>query len=192
MSGRHRIINGYVHVIFKDPDDNMWIATRNGIQVLNTKDSSFVDLNKFLNIEGLPEFRNTRIRKLYKDSRKNIWIGSNSGLYEIEHVTHKVHEFLPQNTDISDNLIYDVLEDKNGKLWIGTINGLNLYDPANGSFIHYFNDPHDPYSISSSMCIDLLQDRDGDLWIGTNTGLNLMKKGSNRFIRYSKKRWLAG
>ena len=187
LSGKQKIVNGYVHVIFKDPDNNMWIATRNGIQVLNPKDSSFVDLNKFYHIEGLPEFRNTRIRKLYKDRHNNVWIGSNSGLYKIDSGTRKVHEFLPGNTNISDNLIYDVLEDKNGKLWIGTINGLNLYDPSSSSFIHYFNDPHDPYSISSSMCIDLLQDRDGDLWVGTNTGLNLMKKGSNRFLRYSKK-----
>ena len=187
LAGNRKIINGYVHVIFKDPDNNMWIATRNGIQVLDLRDSSFVDLNKFFKIEGLPEFRNTRIRKLYTDSHNNVWIGSNSGLYRIDFKTKKVQDFLPNNSGISDNLIYDVLEDKNGKFWIGTVNGLNLYDPSNGSFVHYFNDPHDPYSISSSMCIDLLQDRDGDLWVGTNTGLNILRNGSTQFIRYSKK-----
>jgi ligand-binding sensor domain-containing protein/serine phosphatase RsbU (regulator of sigma subunit) len=189
LPGKQKIVNGYVHVIFKDPDNNMWIATRNGIQVLNLKDSSFVDLNDYFKIDGLPEFRNTRIRKLYKDSKDNVWIGSNSGLYKISRTTKKVVSYLnnSKSNSISDNLIYDILETKDGKFWVGTVNGLNLYDPATNSFTRYFNDPRNPKSISSSMIIDLLQDRDENLWIGTNCGLNLLKKGSTSFIHYSRK-----
>jgi ligand-binding sensor domain-containing protein/serine phosphatase RsbU (regulator of sigma subunit) len=189
LPGKQKIVNGYVHVIFRDPENRMWIATRNGIQVLNTKDSSFADLNDFLKIEGLPEFRNTRIRKLYKDSKNNVWIGSNIGLYRIDYQTKRVHEYLNHynNNSISDNLIYDVLERKDGKFWIGTVNGLNLYDPVTDSFTRYFNDPHNRQSLSSSMIIDLLLDEDENLWIGTNCGLNLLKKGSTSFIHYSRK-----
>ncbi len=189
LTGKHNIVNGYVHVIFRDPDNNMWIATRNGIQVLNVKDSSFVNLNDFFKIEGLPEFRNTRIRKLYKDSKKNVWIGSNIGLYKIDHTTKKVSSYLNSDNpnSISDNLIYDIIERKDGKLWIGTVKGLNLYDPATNTFVRYFNDPHNHQSISTNMCINLLIDADESLWIGTNCGLNVLKKGSTEFIHYTKK-----
>lgn len=189
FKGKRNIINGYVHVIFKDPDENMWIATRNGIQVLNPADSSFVDLNTFFKIKDLPEFRNTRIRKLYKDSKKNIWIGSNKGLYKIEYATRKVYEYLnqPDSNSISDNLIYDIIERKDGKFWIGTVNGLNLYDPLTSTFTRYRNDPKNSKSISSNMCINLLIDRDENLWIGTNCGFNVLKKGSGEFIHYLKK-----
>ena len=189
LTGKHKIRNGYVHIIFKDPDDNMWIATRDGIQVLNTKDSSFIDLNTFLKIKDLPEFRNIRIRKLYKDSKKNVWIGSNNGLYKIEYATKKVHEYLTHTylNSISDNLIYEIVERDDGKFWIGTVNGLNLYDPANNTFIRYFNDPNRYGSLSSSMVINILMDKDGDMWVGTNCGLNLVKKGSHDFIHYTKK-----
>lgn len=189
LQGKHKIVNGFVHVIFKDPDDNMWIATRNGIQVFQFTDSSFIDLNVFLKTSDLPEFRNTRVRKLYKDSNKNIWIGSNKGLYKIDRTTKKIHEYLTNDspTSISDNLIYDIQETKEGKFWIGTVNGLNLFDPSTNAFTRYFNDPHNLKSLSSSMIIGLLLDRDGDLWIGTNCGLNLLKNGSTAFIHYSKK-----
>jgi ligand-binding sensor domain-containing protein/serine phosphatase RsbU (regulator of sigma subunit) len=189
LPGKQKIVNGYVHVIFKDPDNNMWIATRNGIQVLNTKDSSFVDLNDYFKIEGLPEFRNTRIRKIYKDSKNNVWIGSNSGLYKINWINKKVYGYLNSDkpNSISDNLIYDILETKDGKFWVGTVNGLNLYDPVTDSFTRFFNDPHNPQSLSSSMIIDLLLDRDENLWIGTNCGLNVLKKGSASFIHYARK-----
>jgi ligand-binding sensor domain-containing protein/serine phosphatase RsbU (regulator of sigma subunit) len=189
LPGKQKIVNGYVHVIFKDPDDNMWIATRNGIQVLNLKDSSFVDLNDYFKIEGLPEFRNTRIRKLFRDSRDNIWVGSNSGLYKISRENREVYPYLNNSNpySISDNLIYDILETKAGKFWIGTVNGLNFYDPSTESFTRYFNDPHNLKSLSSSMIINLLMDHDENLWIGTNCGLNLLKKGSSSFIHFSRK-----
>ena len=189
LTGKHKIENGYVHIVFKDPDDHMWIATRNGIFVLNEKDSSFAELNSFLKIKNLPEFRNTRIRKLYKDSNNNIWIGSNNGLYRIDYKTKEVHEYLTHSylNSISDNLVYDIIETKDGKFWIGTVNGLNLYDPATDSFTRYYNDPHNSYSLTSSMIINILIDRDGDMFVGTNCGLNLRKKGTKEFIHYTKK-----
>ncbi|HSH67333.1 MAG TPA: two-component regulator propeller domain-containing protein, partial [Bacteroidia bacterium] len=189
LTGKHKIVNGYVQVIFKDPDNYMWIGTRNGIQVLNPKDSSFINLNAFFNLSGLPEFTNVRIRKIYADSKKNIWICCDNGLYELNYETKKINTFLTKNdkNSISDNLVYDIIERKDGKLWIATVNGLNLYDPASNTFKHYFDDPSSMNSLSSSMTTCLLLDRDGDLWIGTNSGLNQLKKGSDHFIYFSKK-----
>ncbi len=188
LSGKRKIVNGYVQVIFQDPDNNMWIATRNGIQVLNVKDSSFVDVNTFFKLQGLPGFTNVRIRKIAADSKKNIWICCDNGLYKIERGTKKVSSYLTNTSSnsISDNVVNDIVEEKDGKLWLSTVNGLNLYDPATNHFVHYFNDPFDPHTISSNMATCLLLDRDGDLWVGTNSGLNLLKKGSTQFKYYSK------
>jgi ligand-binding sensor domain-containing protein/serine phosphatase RsbU (regulator of sigma subunit) len=192
LDGKQHIVNGYVQVIFRDPDNNMWIATRNGIQVLNTADSTFVDLNKFLKTESLPEFRNVRMRKIVADSKKNIWICCDNGLYKIENGTRHLTTYLNHNNTrtISDNVVNDIVETKDHKFWISTVNGLNLYDPVSDSFVHYFNDPADPQTLSSNMATCLLLDRDDDLWVGTNSGLNLLKKGSTKFIYYSKKEGL--
>jgi ligand-binding sensor domain-containing protein/serine phosphatase RsbU (regulator of sigma subunit) len=192
LNGKQKIVNGYVQAIFRDPDNRMWIATRNGIQVLNIIDSSFVDLNVYLKIDGLPEFRNVRMRKIIADSKKNIWICCDNGLYKIDNAAKKVTTYLNRNNSesISDNVVNDIVERKDGKFWLSTVNGLNLYDPATGSFVHYFNDPLDQQTLSSNMSTCLLLDRDEDLWVGTNSGLNLLKKGSTKFIYYSKKEGL--
>ena len=188
-AGKYKIVNGYVQVIYKDPDNYMWIATRNGIQVLNPKDSSFVDLNVFFGIKDLPEFRNIRIRRLYTDSHKNTWICCDNGLYKITHGDKKIISYLTTDFQkgLSDNLIYDILEEPNGTFWVATVNGLNFYDPFKNTYTHYFNDPTVPNSLSSSMTISLMLDKDGDLWVGTNSGLNFLKKGSNTFVYFSKK-----
>jgi ligand-binding sensor domain-containing protein/serine phosphatase RsbU (regulator of sigma subunit) len=192
LNGKQKIVNGYVQAIFKDPDNHMWIATRNGIQVLNTADSSFVDLNSFMKIEDLPEFRNVRIRKIAADSKNNIWICSDNGLYKIDYRTKKATAYLNHNNSksISDNVVNDIVETKDGKFWMSTVNGLNLYDPVTGSFVHYYNDPLDQQTLSSNMATCLLLDSDDDLWVGTSSGLNLLKKGSTKFIYYSKKEGL--
>lgn len=188
-TGKYKIVNGYVQVIYKDPDKYMWIATRNGIQVLNPKDSTFVDLNIFFGLKDLPEFRNIRIRKIYTDSKKNTWICCDNGLYKITYGDKQVISFLTNDFQkgVSDNLIYDMIEEKNGAFWIATVNGLNFYDPAKNSFVHYYNDPSIPSSLSSNMTISLLLDHEGDLWVGTNSGLNFLKKGSKEFLYFSKK-----
>jgi ligand-binding sensor domain-containing protein/serine phosphatase RsbU (regulator of sigma subunit) len=192
LNGNQKIVNGYVQAIFRDPDNRMWIATRNGVQVLNTADSSFVDLNKVFKIKDLPEFRNVRMRKIIADSKKNIWICCDNGLYKIGYETKNVTTFLNHNNSksISDNVVNDIVETMDGKFWLSTVNGLNLYDPATGSFAHYFNDPLDQQTLSSNMVTCLLLDRNDDLWVGTNSGLNLLKKGSTKFIYYSKKEGL--
>ena len=188
-SGKYKIVNGYVQVIYKDPENYMWIATRNGIQVLNPRDSTFVDLNVFFGLKDLPEFRNIRIRKIFTDSHKNTWICCDNGLYKITYGDKQIISYLSKDPQkgVSDNLIYDIVEEKDGSFWIATVNGLNYYDPSKNRFTYYFNDPQQANSLSSNMTISLMVDHDGDLWVGTNSGLNFLKKGKKKFVYFSKK-----
>ncbi|MFC2104704.1 two-component regulator propeller domain-containing protein, partial [Bacteroidota bacterium] len=189
LHGKQKIVDGYVHVIFKDSKENVWISTRKGIQIFNKSDSSFTDLSDFLKINGLPEFQDVRINRIFEDSQNNIWIGSANGLFKIDQQNKKVDAYFAGNSSnsISDNLVYDITEDKNGALWVATNNGLNYYNPSSITFSQYFHNPNIKNSISNNGIQGLLMDSDGDLWIGTTSGLNLMKDGTSEFIYYSKK-----
>lgn len=66
-------------------------------------------------------------------------------------------------------------------LFIGTDNGLNLYNPQNGSFRRFQNIPNDPASISSNIISSIAEDKDGVVWVGTNNGLNALNTANWSF-----------
>ena len=84
---------------------------------------------------------------------------------------------------LSNNIIYDILQDKDGYMWFATDNGLNRYDGYTSK--KFFHNPKDSSSISSSVIRSLIQDKKGNIWIGTKDGLNLYDKEKATFKRYN-------
>ncbi|HEX5625554.1 MAG TPA: ATP-binding protein [Saprospiraceae bacterium] len=83
---------------------------------------------------------------------------------------------------LSQGMIYDLLQDREGFLWVATKDGLNRYDGYD--FKVFTNDPYDPWSLSSNTIICLFEDSKGRIWVGTeNSGLNVYDKKSGRFLR---------
>ncbi len=81
---------------------------------------------------------------------------------------------------LSQGMIFNLGQDKQGFIWVATKDGLNRYDGHN--FTVFTHDPHNAYSLSDNSCSALLIDRRGWLWVGTNSqGLNLFDTRSQRF-----------
>src|SRR5215471_21111531 len=62
--------------------------------------------------------------------------------------------------------------DHNGFLWIGTSNGINIYDPVHKK-IKLFNPPDKNYAVLGKQIQCMLEDHNGDIWISiywTNPG----------------------
>lgn len=86
---------------------------------------------------------------------------------------------------LSQGLINDMIQDKEGFIWIATKGGLNRYDGYN--FKIFTNDPQDTSSISSNAVSNLLEDSKGRIWIGTfDGGVNVYDKNTGRFLRIAK------
>jgi len=85
---------------------------------------------------------------------------------------------------LSNNSVSCSLQDKNGFLWFGTINGLNRFDGY--SFKIFRHNPEDATSIGSDFIRCLYEDRNGTLWIGTNKGIYLYNPHSGKFSLFSQ------
>ncbi|WP_296319063.1 two-component regulator propeller domain-containing protein [Winogradskyella sp.] len=80
---------------------------------------------------------------------------------------------------LSNNVIYDILQDKDGYIWFGTDNGLNKFD---GYIVKkFFNIPNSEEGLSSSVVRSIIEDNSGNLWVGTKNGLNLYNRAENKF-----------
>ena len=74
------------------------------------------------------------------------------------------------NDGLSQSSVYLFLEDKNGLMWIGTGDGLNLFDGYD--FKVYKHQPENDASLSNNTIRSLNQDGKGRIWVGTDDGLN--------------------
>jgi signal transduction histidine kinase/streptogramin lyase len=79
-----------------------------------------------------------------------------------------------------------IVEDRDGRLWVGTgEDGLSRLHEDGSGFDRFVHDPTDPDSLSDDYVTTLHQDRHGTLWVGTRSGgLNGLEPGSSRFVRY--------
>jgi len=69
---------------------------------------------------------------------------------------------------LSQSTIFSMIQDRDGYLWLGTIDGLNRYDGY--EFRVYINDASNASSISDNFISALYEDSDGLIWIGTVNG----------------------
>ncbi len=79
--------------------------------------------------------------------------------------------------------VNDVLIDKLGYLWTGTINGLARYDGY--EFKRFYYNPNDTASIRGLISWSLFEDHTGKIWVGTGPSfLNAYNPASNTFRQY--------
>lgn len=84
---------------------------------------------------------------------------------------------------LSQGMIFDVCQTRDGFLWIATKDGLNRYD---GYHFKIFNhDPFNPYSLAENTVTALFEDSRGWLWVGTDRrGVELFDRRSGRFYHF--------
>lgn len=162
-----------------------FIGTDKGINIYNNKDKSFdlLDLD-----DGLSSLY---IRAMKKDRNQNIWIGTlDKGLmkYDIRKntFTHFGHNNTGPFSALYNNAIWAILEDHEGKIWLGTAHGLHYFDPHNepGQLTSFYKNHDRQNSISSNVIYSLFQDQQQNIWIGSYNGLIKYSPPNKSFTTY--------
>jgi len=125
------------------------------------------------------------ITALLQDRDGLIWIGSRNGLTLFDGYGYQTFQHDPSAPgSLSDSMIRTIHEDPDGTLWVGTnTGGLNRFDPATRTFVHYRHDSADPHSLSHDSIYAICRDRQGALWVGTQQGLNRYDAAAKSFVR---------
>ena len=70
---------------------------------------------------------------------------------------------------LSNNWVEDICQDKYGRMWFATNDGINCFDGYD--YVIYKHDPDDDLTIQSNIINSIYLDRDMDLWVCTADGL---------------------
>ena len=119
-----------------------------------------------------------------QDSRGFMWFTTRAGLCRYDGYNVKVFQYDPaDSTSISELYVKSILtEDANGFIWVGSLNGLNKFDPITETFTRYYKNPDDPHSIRGNFNRITYLDRLGVVWIGAdNQGLNRYNAEKDNF-----------
>ncbi|MCP4220815.1 MAG: GHKL domain-containing protein, partial [bacterium] len=109
------------------------------------------------------EFPPVKTTCLLQDSGKNLWVGTEAGLYKIS--GDQMTLFTVKN-GLPHHMIYALLEDAEGNIRVGTGRGLACY--KNGSFANRETE----LGLAANECFSILEDHRQYLWIGTSNGIN--------------------
>ncbi len=127
------------------------------------------------------DIKNASIRKICRDTRGQIWIGSYHGLFKS--VNNKLIRY-DQDTQegLPHNSIFDIFEDSQGGIWVGTWSGGVTYLHHSDNKFMNFRHSKEPHSLSDNMISSFAQMPNGEFFVGTELyGLNLFNPEQGNF-----------
>ena len=112
------------------------------------------------------------LRDILVDQEGIVWILTNNGLWRID-IDQGESEVLSLEHGFTDFRFTTIIEDAEGRLWLGTyFGGLQLYDPQTGAVTVI----DEGRGLSNNTVMGLMADDEGDIWVSTEYGVNLVSK----------------
>lgn len=173
----------------EDAEGLIWIGTfHSGVITYDPKTEMFSHCNSPAFVEkGIP---NSAVRKVLVDSKNNIWVGTNKGLFRIkknrssdlvvESIFSKAANRFKNET--SANHVLSLYEGFDGAIWIGTRgSGLCRYNDNENKFQWY----NPLYNFKEESVSSIIESADGNLWISGNSGLSKLNLNNNEVTNFT-------
>ncbi len=169
--------------LFADKKGSVWAGTAEHGLFIISHDGDGLSITSFTSENSQLPGNNVSSFLEMKDGR--ILIGTNHGIAVADNQGEGLYNFGQGNLD--NALILSMFESREGDLWVGTFNGLWVYNPINGSDQWYQHNPLDPSSLSHNRVNDITQDFRGNIYIGTLGGVDVFQPLSNSFEAFPYK-----
>ena len=157
--------------LFLDQDGLMWLGTyTGGVNILDPNQNRFDHIFTKSDVVKLGE--NNTVHAIEKDSSDNLWIASyGAGLFRYNLLSAQLSRPLNDAKIRYDKFVYTLMADRNNRLWIASLEELNLWDLENNEILEtqFFIDGRPskpPASVNR-----LFEDVNGDIFVGSNHGL---------------------
>jgi signal transduction histidine kinase/ligand-binding sensor domain-containing protein/DNA-binding response OmpR family regulator len=157
------------NIFLGDDGNTLFRILKSGnISAINKKDAK-ESISKF------PDFITQSIKnqknKIFIDAQKGVWIYAKTAsvFYQKNSRTAWQKIILNSSVNSQNDVIFDIKDGENGKVWIGTDHqGIFIYNTANNNITNIFYNPDSNSSIASNNIGCLYKDDTGTMWAGHN------------------------
>ncbi len=183
-----------ITALHEDRDGDLWVGTLRG--GINKFDRATGRFERYLHDPDNPNSLSfDAVGAIFEDSDGDLWVGTGAmeskvrsgGLNRLDRATGVFTRYqhdAQDPTSISNDVVLDIQEDSQSRLWVSTSDGLNLMNRSEGTFRRFENAEDDPGSLSNNYASDLALDQDGNLWVATNGGLDRWDSDSESFEHF--------
>jgi signal transduction histidine kinase/ligand-binding sensor domain-containing protein len=163
----------YVNVLWIGLDGRVWVGTHaDGISVLDVASERFTHYRNQVGVAG--SLAANKIWALTGDAAGGVWVATDNGLdylapgkANFQHHQQSAGNEPGKDGSLLDNHVRSLLQDRQGRLWVGSEKGLQQWRPDGKGFVTVASNPHDPGSLAGQRIMALHQAKDGKLWLGT-------------------------
>jgi len=169
LTNSNTISSNEITSIYEDTDDILWIGTFD--KGLNRYDRNTDTFVRYQRIRDDPQsLSDDSITAIYQDKKNNLWIATAGGGLNQYNSESNTFQHYTKINGLPNNVIYGILEDEYGQLWLSTNFGLSRFDPQKETFRNY--------TISDGLQSNefnvgaYAKGRDGKMYFGGVNGLN--------------------
>jgi signal transduction histidine kinase/ligand-binding sensor domain-containing protein/DNA-binding response OmpR family regulator len=158
-----------VSAIQQGANGNIWVIHRNkSVEMLDRRTGKvLLRINVMLKTNPV-DFQDF---KLFVDRSSALWVYTMNNQHGIDYYDPQTGQsrYVDKGPGgLNNNLINGILEDTNGRIWIGTDHGgVNLLDKRDFKIRYLINREDDLKSLSQNSITSLYKDSSGIIWIGT-------------------------
>jgi ligand-binding sensor domain-containing protein/serine phosphatase RsbU (regulator of sigma subunit) len=157
--------NNEIEEFLEDHMGNIWVRTRaEGVSKINNN-----TITNYTQETGLPS---NEVLSGFVDSKGRVWFGTINGIIIFDGNERRT---ITTNEGLSNNTVWDIIEDKYNNYWIATQGG-GIVKYNGKEFINYTTER----GLSNDTTLTLMEDSYGNIWIGTY-GNGLCKFNGNSF-----------
>lgn len=169
-------LNGkFIYDIKEDSGGNLWLATyANGVYCYNLNKKKWKNYwHDEANPKSLPY---DKILSIFEDSHRQIWFTTQGGGFCLFHPETETFTNYNSSNGLPNDVVYQIVEDKEGLLWLTTNNGLVCFHPTTGAIKVYTTANGllgDQFNYRSSF-----ETEDGTIYLGSIDGFIAFNPGN--------------
>lgn len=166
--------NDRVYFFHEDRKSYLWVGTFSGLNKFDRRTKKFT---RFMSDPSDPHsISDNMIYSFCEDKTGTMWFGGgNSGLNRYNSSDNTFTHYTKKD-GLIDNVIYTMLADDNGNLWISTNRGLSCFNPKTVECKNY--DIKDGLQSNEFNTLAALKSRSGELFFGGVNGFNIFHPDS--------------
>jgi signal transduction histidine kinase/ligand-binding sensor domain-containing protein/DNA-binding response OmpR family regulator len=167
-----------VRHFYEDSDRNLWIATSQGVHVLNLDDRRQRHFNK----DNSPLLEDL-VRSISKDAGGRLWIGTFGAGIGIYSPDMKLIRYFDEANGFCSNTINHIITDSCHRIWAATGAGLVCFPDGDSPDYRVIGRNE---GLLNTYVRAITEDEHQNIWFSTNAGVSCYRNGTDDVVNYNR------